>query len=452
MSMLPAGHSLKSFLPDLDDLLEDPAAYLGVGPIVFGPQRMYALAAVFAVPGVAFILAYIFGKHDPERIALGVGMLLGSGVWFGWSVSAHGHSLILHREGVEVKYHDLAVWCPWALFNTDRVPHVPEVDSPFSGTILPVVSEMLPFIELRRAESVIAHGAEVKTRQFIFAGADEVVLPGRYEVAAKDVADLLLQIGRTLGHQLPRGAPPREAYRTETEEVHEPDGSGWINVRVTQLHFPPVCCDCGKATTDVMQFVVESRGGRAMRIFAPNVSGEVRVPVPVCETCQAEVRTRQSRGSVRGLLIGSLFGPLVLVLGEWVFNWGNSLSSFAALAITATGALVGSAIGNTLAFRPPVQVRDYSATSGTVRMRLPQSRICRSRRRPDAPATDAAVKPVLSTQYRYSLSVPEPVTPMFEFLCSDEIAFVLMWQLESSCPRTPCEQEIHSCHYPHGTC
>ena len=61
MSFLPAGSSLRSFLPDLDDLLEDPAAYLGVGPVVVGPRRMYRLAALFAIPGIAFIVAYAFG-------------------------------------------------------------------------------------------------------------------------------------------------------------------------------------------------------------------------------------------------------------------------------------------------------------------------------------------------------------------------------------------------------
>src|SRR5712692_8054799 len=112
MSILPAGSSLRGYLPDLDDLLEDPAAYLGIGPVVIGPRRMYRLAALFAIPGIGFILSYVFGTRDPERIALGIGMLLGSSIWFGWSLWARGDSLILHRDGVEVKYHEVSAWCP----------------------------------------------------------------------------------------------------------------------------------------------------------------------------------------------------------------------------------------------------------------------------------------------------------------------------------------------------
>ena len=140
MSLLPAGTPLRGFLPDLDDLLDNPAGYLGAGPIVVGPRRMYGLAALFAVPGVAFLLSYIFGQRDPERIALGVGMLIGSAVWLGWSLWTRGHALILHPDGVEVKHHDSTVWCPWALFNVAGVPHVPDVDSPFTGLILPIAA------------------------------------------------------------------------------------------------------------------------------------------------------------------------------------------------------------------------------------------------------------------------------------------------------------------------
>ena len=226
MSLLPAGNTLRGFLPDVDDLLENPTEYLALGPVVIGPRRMYGLAAVFAIPGIAFLLAYYYGKHDPERIALGVGMLIGSSIWLGWSLWTRGHALILHADGLEVKYHDTSVWCPWALFNASGTPHVPEVDSPFTGLILPVAPDAVPFIELRASESVLAHGTQVKARQLILSGDDEIVLTGRYEVAAKDLGDLILHLGQTLGYQLPRGAPPREAYQAETDDVADPDPAG----------------------------------------------------------------------------------------------------------------------------------------------------------------------------------------------------------------------------------
>jgi hypothetical protein len=370
MSMLPTGRSLRNFLPDLDDLLERPAEYLGVGPVVFGPRRMYGLALLFALPGVAFILAYVFGKHDAERIALGIGMLMGSAVWLGWSLWARGHALVLQRDGVEVKHHDLTVWCPWALFNAPGEPHVPDVDSPFTGLIQPVAADAVPFIELRRAESVIAHGGQVRAPQFVLAGDDRVVLPGRYEVAARDLGDLLLHLGRVLGAGLPRGAPPREAYQVEREDVPEPDPSGWITVRPTRLQFPPTCCSCGTETSDVLRLESWTRGSLLMRIFVPSAGHEVTVAVPVCEACQTELRARQTRGAVRGLLVGSLFGPLVLLLGGWVGGWGNALSGLAAIGVGAAGALIGFGIGNTFTFRPPVRVGSYSPTQGTVRIRF----------------------------------------------------------------------------------
>jgi hypothetical protein len=370
MSLLPAGSSLRGFLPDLDDLLESPAEYLGVGPVVIGPRRMYGLAAVFGLAGGAILAAYFLGQHDTERLALGAGLLVGAAIWFGWSLWARGDSLILHREGLEVRRHNLSVWCPWALFNTDGVAHSPEVDSPFVGITLPVVADIVPFIELRREESVIAHGAQVRTKRFVIAGRNELILLGRHEVQSKDIGDLLLHIGRALGHQLPRGAPPREAYQAEADEIRDPEPSGWITARATRLRFPRVCSGCGEPSTEVMRFEAWSRGGAAMGLMVPAASHEVAFDVPVCAACQAEVRSRQQRGAVRGLLAGSLLGPLALLLGEWLGGWGNGLSTFAALGIASAGALVGFMIGSALAFRPPVQVGGYSATSGTVRLRF----------------------------------------------------------------------------------
>ena len=378
MSLLPAGNSLRSYLPDLDDLLESPAEYLAVGPVVIGPQRMYRLAALFGVPGIAFLLSYWFGKQDGERIALGVGLLIGAAVWLGWSLWARGHALILHPNGVEVKHHDVSVWCPWALFHAEGVPYVPEVDSPFTGLILPVASDAVPFIELRRAESVLAHGMQVRAPHFTIVGEDEVVLTGRYEVAAKDLGELLLYVGQTLGLQLPRGAPPREAYQTEGDVIPDPDPAGWITGRATRLHFPPICCGCGTATTDALRFEVWSRGGRLMRTFVPVVGHAVTIAVPVCESCQAALRARLARGAVRGLLVGALLGPLVLLLS----GWGDQLGGILGLGVAVVGALIGFALGHYLANDPPVVVRDYSPTRGTVRLRF---------RNPDYAATMIAL-------------------------------------------------------------
>ena len=46
-------------LPDLDDLLADPHAYLSEAPLAFGPRRMYRLAGLFAALEAAVRLARI---------------------------------------------------------------------------------------------------------------------------------------------------------------------------------------------------------------------------------------------------------------------------------------------------------------------------------------------------------------------------------------------------------
>ena len=87
MSVLPGGQPLHRVLPDLDELLEDPHVYLSEAPLAIGPRRMYGLAGLFAVPGLALLLSCVIqGKADGERLAMGVGFLLGSGVWLGWSL------------------------------------------------------------------------------------------------------------------------------------------------------------------------------------------------------------------------------------------------------------------------------------------------------------------------------------------------------------------------------
>src|SRR3954454_16072959 len=154
MSVLPQGRSLQQFFPELDELLHDPAGYLAAGPVVIGPRRMYGLAALFGVPGLGLLLACALGGDGlDERLLMGVGLLLGASVWLGWSLRLRGHELVLHPEGVEVKYGDTAVWCPWALFNTEGTPGVPEADDPRVGVILPVAAEAVPFVELRRHEA-----------------------------------------------------------------------------------------------------------------------------------------------------------------------------------------------------------------------------------------------------------------------------------------------------------
>jgi hypothetical protein len=373
MSVLPAGQPLARFLPDLEDLLNDPASYLGAAPVVIGPRRMYGLAALFAVPGAAFLASCAWGgKGVEERLALGIGLLIGAMVWFGWSLMLRGHELVLHRDGVAVKYRGTTVWCPWALFNADGSPFVPDADSPRAGLTLPVAPEALPFVELRRDDTPVAHGAEVKARQLLFIASNEVVLPARYEVAADDLGELLLQLGRRLGRSLPTGTPPPEAYRVQylDEPVPAPDPAGWITAYLTRLRFPPRCCDCCEPTTATLRFHVEPRGEWFLGQLT-NTSRSLELLIPVCPACQARIRERQHEAGHRGLSTGAalLLGASLLVAwGEGVHDL-NVLFLLALLGL-AVGGIAGFLIGTTLGRRLPVQLRGYSPSTGKVSLRF----------------------------------------------------------------------------------
>jgi hypothetical protein len=372
MSVLPAGQPLQQFLPDLEDFLYDPRRYLQHAVVVIGPRRMYGLAALFAIPGIAFILSCIaYGPGDGERLALGVGFLVGAGVWFFWSLMMRGHSLVLHPEGVEVKYHATTVWCPWALFNAEGQPFVPDIDSPRLGLTLPIAREAIPFVELRRNDSQVAFGPHVGGPQFRFNGVDEVVLPARYEVVAKELGELLLALGQRLGRELPRLSPPREAF--DDTSLHavdvEPDAGGWITVPMSRLEFPGLCAGCMQETDQKVHFPVGIRGSGLADLFVPQLR-TLQVAVPLCEVCQRQLIDRHQRGIVGGSILGSFVGLAV----AWLLaQQQGQLIVPALLGGLAIGGLVGYVIGGLLGFRPPVQLKRFSPAGGMVSLRCRDS-------------------------------------------------------------------------------
>jgi hypothetical protein len=143
MSVLPAGRSVQQVIPDVEELLSDPAGYLHEGPVVIGPRQMYGLAAIFGIAALGcFGYSVWQGKFDPEAVSIGIGLALGALVWLSWSLLMRGHELTLLADGVEFRYRDSVVWCPWALFNSGGVPFVPDADNPRTGLTLPVDAEM----------------------------------------------------------------------------------------------------------------------------------------------------------------------------------------------------------------------------------------------------------------------------------------------------------------------
>jgi hypothetical protein len=373
MSVLPAGHSLARFVPDLDELLYDPAEYLKAAPLTFGPRRMWGLAALFLLAGLAFLLSVWYtgdNRSMGERLALGVGLSLGGMVWLGWSLMMHGHQLVLHPEGVEVKYRDTAVWCPWALFNTDGDPYVPQSDSPMLGMALPINPEAVPFIELRRNEAPMAHGVQVKASQLVFASREAVVLPARYEVEARELGDLLLRLGRRLGRKLPSGTPTPEAMGVDQMELETPTltPSGWFTAPLTRLRFPPHCCHCGQPTTETMDFHGDPGGFWFFtNLFASSVR-PLTLPVPMCVPCQEWVDMRRQRIASGGTAVAALIGlAIALALSLQDDVNGATLRFAYGLFGVCAGGIVGFLIGAAIARRSdPVRLRRFSPSRGTV--------------------------------------------------------------------------------------
>jgi hypothetical protein len=376
MSVLPSGQPLQQYLPDLDDFLYDPAGYLGAAPVTIGPRKMYGLAALFGLPGAALVLWGVTrGQVEGEALVLGIGLLLGASVWLGWSLLMRGHALVLHPNGVELKYRDTSVWCPWALFNVEGEPFVPDSDSPRAGLTLPVSAEAVPFVELRRNEAPVAFGAQVKGPQFQFTSPQEIVLPARYEVMARDLGALLLKLGGRLGRQLPRGAPPREAYQTEelgTGIAGEPDEAGWLTAYLTRLRFPHVCCNCGAPTQAQMAVYVNPRWDWLLS-FATSAARPLLLPVPVCETCQQVIRGQQYRGANLGMFLGAA----AALAAALAVAWQNEVKDTNALLLVgmggvASGGLVGFLFGTRFSRRLPVRVRSYSPSRGTLSIHFRQ--------------------------------------------------------------------------------
>ncbi len=385
MSVLPAGQSLSRFVPDLEELVENPCAYLAQEPLTIGPRQMYGLALLFGLGGSAFLLSCLLiapADRDEllgERLALGIGLLLGACVWLSWSLRMRGHLLVLHPDGVEVKYRDTTVWCPWALFNVDGHAFVPGGDSPRVGLTLPVASEAVPFVELRRDDTPIAHGLEVRASQWQFLpgqsakhGTDAVVLPARYEVMAGELGELLLLLGRRLGRELPKGMPPPQAYATANLDdlPAAPDAGGWITVHLTRLAFPPKCCDCGQWTQRTMSFQIASCGDALLSILVP-ANQPLEVPIPICEACQQRLREQQHRGGMRGMQVGALLCCVLALLLAWIEGLQDpSVLMVIGLAALAVGGLGGFILGTSASRRLPAELSAYSPRRGTLSLRF----------------------------------------------------------------------------------
>jgi hypothetical protein len=178
---------------------------------------------------------------------------------------------------------------------------------------------------------------------------------------AVDLGRLLLQLGRRLGRDLPRGSPPREAADLASlDDLRaESDAAGRLTVPLTRLVFPQVCCDCWQTTGMTMPLFVQGRGAH---LLAQNAR-PLTVDVPVCEACQHRLRGQVHRGGTLGMAAGAGLSAMAALALTGV---QGSLLLPALIGGLAGGGLLGFLIGSTAADRRPVRVGRYSPSHGTV--------------------------------------------------------------------------------------
>jgi hypothetical protein len=373
MSVLPTGQPLRRVLPDMDDLLTDPHAYLRTAPLAIGARQMYGLAGLFALPGIALLVSCLFlQKPEVDRVALGVGLLVGSAVWVGWSLLLRGHEIVLHPDGVEVNYRGSSVWAPWALFRVEGRAFVPPADSPMAGLILPINRAAIGAVVLRRDGLNLASGLDIQCRQLQFTGLGEVVLSGRYEVASGDLGELLLWLGGQLGQDLPPGTPPIDLPQQDA------DPAGWIVVSLTRFRLPVGCCGCGGPRDSVLYTVVAARGDWVMQILT-GTRQNVEIGVPVCDRCREAIVGRQRRGGTFGLLAGGSLGAALCGITAGLLADGRMepllLGTLLGLAV---GGLAGLMTGLLLSLRLPVRFRRYAPVKGTLEVRFDNPEVAAS--------------------------------------------------------------------------
>jgi hypothetical protein len=371
MSVLPGGQPLDRVLPDLDDLLTDPHAYLSEASLAIGSRRMYKLAGLFALPGAALLLSCVIeGKPDPERLVMGIGFLLGASVWLFWTLMLRGHELVLHPDGIEVIYRGTIIWAPWALFHVEGRPFVPQSDSPGAGLILPIDPKMVPHVQLRSDGMAIAWGRAVSGPQWYFTGSDEIVLPARYEIQAQDIGELLLVLGHRLGETAPKTTPPPEAEIVPDHTIPALDPSGWMTLPLTRLQLPPCCARCGGPRDDTLRVQVLARGDWVLGILIGGPRA-IELPVPVCEPCKEFINQKQRNGGSLGLAVGAALGTAVGVgLGVWLGE-GRDLALLLGLFFGFfLGSFTGSMLGLTMSRKLPIRLRNYSPSRGLVSVRF----------------------------------------------------------------------------------
>jgi hypothetical protein len=339
--ILSLGQSLPEAVPDLEELLAEPLAYLQAGPLAIAGVRLGMGAAWCFFPGL--LIGYAAFQSDKINLwaaAIGSAFMLAGLAWLAVSWWLRGRELVLHPEGVEVVAGRASVWVPWAALHVPQRAVVRDV----GGVVVPLDPAFHQAIEQRLGRAIVQRGRAVRLPGWHWLADDEVRLGGYYDIRSGDLVDLLRFLARHLG-DAPRpegavGLPPL-------------DSTGWFVVPANRLRLPPCCAGCAGPRDVVLTLPILARG----EWWAP--ADRPPLEVPLCEKCKTAVEARQRRGAILGAVAGLLIGTLFGLFGA------------------ALGIVLGMALGFSWARRLPVRLRRYSPSRGVVSVRFAHQAIGR---------------------------------------------------------------------------
>jgi hypothetical protein len=365
MGIRAGGDPLTAVVPDLEQLAADPRNYLTEGPLLFGPRRFHGLTALFAIPGIVLLILWGFAPKETERLALGIALLLGAAFWLVYTLVGAGHSLFLGPDGVEIRYRDTTVYCPWDLFDVDGEPWTAAEHDPSAGLAMPIAPGAVGLVVWRRGMIELARGMAIRAPQAWFLSPGEMILPGRYELRSEDLGKLLLLLGTRLGGRVSTRAL-REVDRTAFG-APQADKQGFYTVSLTRFRPPPCCCVCAGAPQTTLVLTATSGFNpwvqRTPGAWLPSME-RIAIEVPVCQRCLEAERAALLR-SVRGWSVGLALAGLVSALFA-----PEEARMVAGIVGCLLGAMLGLLIGTIRGQPEPIQLRDYNPATRTIRIRF----------------------------------------------------------------------------------
>lgn len=333
---------LAELVPETDNLLADPQATLKRAEIRIGAVSLYRIATGTALSSVLLALCYlVFLQKD----GIEKWVFLGSSVFIAMATFVYVvkalflpvHELFIRADGVEFKRGHCSVWCPWALFNVNGSPFIQDTQSLWVKVHVPVATSAIPFVKLRKDDRCIVQGINVNAAQFCFRGTKHVVLYRWYALFPDELGQLLLSLGQQLGSELPTDSAPREAYPPDAElrpDAHVPGKLGWLEVDLTRIKFPPLCCDCCGAVDHMPEF--------SFGLFPPLV-----LKLPLCSSCQDRYHLRELKAVLVGAALAAPLGiPAALILME-----AMEFALWVLLTACSLFACIGGIVGHLIAAR-----------------------------------------------------------------------------------------------------